>query len=196
MRALTLAVTALVFAAGVAGAESLAFDFDVDGDPGTIDAEVTAEVGEIVQAYLVIDEIPPGHDYVHGFQYGLALSDGLEFVGMSVVGLEGGMGNDGTTDGIIVTLDEPMLATEFPSFAMRFALKVVSASPQTAAIAPSTGWGNDYDGFLFLVSTTGVADDAITIEDVAAIEGQRVGRVNANPTPIEAVSWGEVKAHF
>lgn len=191
MKILTLLAIALVSLPGVSSAESLAFDFDIDDDPGTIDPDITAEVGDVVLAYLVVNEIPAGFDYVYGLEFGLGLSDGLDFRGMSVVGLQGAMATDGTNGWIVVTLDEPIPASEFPSFVVRFALKVTEASEQTARITPST---RSDGGFVYYVSSPDAG--LVTVEDVQAIEEQTIGRVNVVPTPTQIVSWGELKTHF
>ena len=56
-RTLRLATCLALFAVP-AGAGTLAFDFDTDGDPGTIEDTIDAEVGELVEAYLVVEGIP------------------------------------------------------------------------------------------------------------------------------------------
>lgn len=186
-------------------AQPLAFDFDTDGDPSTVADQITADVGEIVEAYLVVSGLPAGFAYLHGLQYGLSISDGLELVGYGLVasddgGLTGGMGIDDPAgdgaEGIALTLETAIPVGALPRFAMRFAVRVLDAGEQSVAVVPSTGWGTSYVGFVFLVSTSGSPDDVEEIVDAGAIEGQRTARINADPTPVDVVSWGAVKGSF
>jgi hypothetical protein len=205
MKTMTTMLAIALVLPGVAHAQSLAFDFDTDQDPTTVESEITASVGEIVEAYLVVNDVPDGYGYLHGLQYGLALTGGLELVGIGLVptvdgGLAGGMGlydpdGDGP-EGVLVTLDTPVDTETLPSFAMRFTVRVIADGAQTVSIVPSTGWGFPYDGFVYLVSTSGSLTQADEIVDAGAIDSQRVGTIAADPTPIETVSWSGMKAHF
>ena len=104
------------------------------------------------------------------------------------------MAQDGSL-GLAVIPSEPVPATEFPSFVMRFVFEVVDGGAQSAAIVPSRGWGHEASGFIYLVSE-GANDGPVQIEDADAIATQRVANVNAPATPVVRVSWSGVKAHF
>jgi len=187
-----IALTVLVAAPASAG--TLAFDFDTDEDPTTIESSISADVGELVEAYLVVEGIPEGYDYVHGLQFGLDLTAGLELAAIEVVGLVGAMAQDGSL-GLAVLPEEPVAAADFPSFVMRFVFEVLDGGPQSASIIPSRGWGQEAGGFIYLVSE-GVDGAVVQVEDVDALATQRSANVNAPPLPVVNVSWGEMKAHF
>jgi hypothetical protein len=179
---------------GTADARDIFFDFDSDGDPSTIENEVTADVGEILIGYMVVNDFPEEYGYLWAMQFGLDVSDGLELLGWSVPIERAGVLHDGP-EGIAIALgSEPFAREDLPVFAVRFIVRVLEESPQSVSIVPSSGWNSPFEEIQLLVS---VEPDGgyIQIDSPLTEIEQIAARINET-TPIEETSWTAIKRLF
>lgn len=177
-----------------AAAGMLAFDFDTDADPGTVDNTVEAEVGEIVEAYLVLSSLPVSHPWLKGVEFGLELTDGLSFVGMSAP-TSGALYLQDGIEGIAVAFGHDVDVEELPVFIMRFALQVTASGVQSVEVVPSSGFGHTYTGFVLTLAEY-PGGEPILLQSYLALLEQRRGLVNEAATPNVVCSWADVKGRF
>jgi hypothetical protein len=177
----------------------LAFDFDADGDPGTIQSDVEATPGEVLVANLVLSSIPNAHPWLRGAQFGIALTDGLEFLTMSGPDASALFLQD-DLDGIAVIFTDAIPVEELPVVIMRFAVRVTDESEQSMEVVPSTGWGVTYENFLLSLADGPYDENHFLYESAAAIPHQRRARVNeepeSDPTPDGPDTWSGVKQKY
>lgn len=108
-----LAALALAAPASAAGFD-FAIDFDTDGDPATIQGTVEASVGDIVEAYLVVDDFPTPWPMLWAALFGLDGTDGLELIGLFGTQPDrGGMLTDGPEESSS-PIRPPSSAMSFP----------------------------------------------------------------------------------
>jgi len=183
--------TALALALGVGPvhADLVAVDFDTDGDPSTIENEIVAGVGDLVRGYVALDYIPADYNYVHGLQFGILASSGLELVGLYPAG-SGGFLTDGPT-GIALAMSSAVPREELPVFLLSAIFEVTSTSTQTVEVIPSQGWGSIDDEIEFAVSYDG--SSLATVFDARMVDAQTRGYVNRGETPTLATTWGAIK---
>lgn len=190
------ALVSLLALATPAHAQMLAFDFDTDGVPGTVQSEVEAEIGDLVAANLVLSSVPNSKPWLHAVQFGMSLTDGLELVGLSAPVTGALILQDGL-EGLAVAFSSPIFIEDLPVVIMRFTVRVTNADPQSLAVVPSTGWGVPYDEFLLLLSQEAEGETTL-YGSPSAIPYQGKGRVNGTvaDVPIEASSWSGVKGRY
>ena len=111
----------------------LAFDFDDDGDPGTVIGEVSAEPGTLVEAYLVVNDFPAPYEFLGGMQFGLDFTDGLSLEGIQVATERAGILTDGH-QGIAVAIGVPFTRHDLPFFAGKFIFRVDETTPQSVEV--------------------------------------------------------------
>lgn len=192
-RSRSLALSAaLVITLGVgsAHADLVAVDFDTDGDPSTIENEISAEVGDLVQGFVALDYIPSDYNYIHGIQFGIGSSSGLELVGLYPAGAGGGFLTDGPT-AIALALSSPIAHEDLPVFLASVVFEVTSLETQVVEVTPSNGWGVQDTEIRFAVSYDG--SFMYEVFDARMMAAQTRGYVNRGETPIEATSWGAIK---
>ncbi len=187
----------ITFGAGQARGDVLAFDFDHDGDPNTVVSEIEAEVGTLVEAFLIVNKLLYEWQYthLHGLQFGLEATDGLEFLGMSLLGDRAMVINDGL-DGIAISFGEPLPIADLPAFAVRFVFRVVADVEQVVRAKPSTGFNHPLEGVLFAVSANG--GPLRSVESTIVLQTQSMGYVNKGSVvlPYRHSSWGAIKRLF
>jgi len=189
-----VALVAAAFAT-TASASDFRFDFDLDGEPGTIHNRVMADPGQLVEAYLVIHDIPAPYEMVQGAMFGLHHTDGLELIAMNPSG--GGLLMHDGHRGIAVAFD-PTHRSYLPRFAARFVFRVLTDTPQKAEVVPSTGWGQTYDAVQLAVRRH-AHSGAVSIDHPTAVETQVRALVNlysGDDVPVEDVTWGRIKGLY
>lgn len=193
--AAALAAATTITLALPVSASDFRFDFDMDGEPSTIHNRVMATPGTLVEAYLVIHDIPTGYELVQGAMFGLNVTEGLELIAMSAS--DGGLLMHDGHAGIAVAFD-PTDRTFLPRFAARFVFRVLTDTPQKAEVVPSSGWGHAYESVQLAVRVRAHAD-VITIDHVTAVETQMRALVNlhtGDDVPVDEVTWGRIKGLF
>ena len=191
MRRLVWLVIAAMSVAGGAQAQSLAFDFDTDGDPTTIESEITAEVGDIVEAYLVVEDFLTPYPLLWGLMFGLDATAGLQLIGLYDTQDSGGMMHDGS-EGIALAYSNPFDRNELPVFVARFLFRVMDPSEQTVKLAASTGWGTTQTGVVWAVSD--YQGNVVEVTDANTLATQQIGRVQSSEQlPTIESSWGKIK---
>jgi len=183
----------LWLAVSSAEAAWVAFDFDTDGDASTIQNEIVADVGDLVQGYLVIGGFPEALPTLSGIQFGLEASSGLAFRALAVAdpSLRWGMLVDGGTKGIAMVTTSRIPREDLPIFLIRFVYQVTDEGLQEVRVTPSRGWGRTFQGIEY--AGFNEDGDVLTVEDDWGIGTQVAARVSVNPTPVEELSWGAIK---
>jgi hypothetical protein len=183
----------LWLAGNSANAAWVAFDFDTDGDPSTIQNEIVADVGDLVQGYLVVGGFPEALHTLSAIQFGLESSSGLAFRALAAAdpSFRWGVLIDGGTKGIAMATTTRIPREDLPIFLIRFVYQVTDDGLQEVKVAPSRGWGRTFQGIVYAGHNED--GDLLTIEDDWGIGTQIAARVSVNPTPVEELSWGAVK---
>lgn len=187
-----LAALALAAPASAAGFD-FAIDFDTDGDPATIQGTVEASVGDIVEAYLVVDDFPTPWPMLWAALFGLDGTDGLELIGLFGTQPDrGGMLTDGP-EGIVVAYTTPFERHELPAFVARFVFRITDGGEQTVKLAPSTGWGVEQSGVVWTVSQD-VEAPLVDLTDAVTLATQQVGTIRPREDlPTLPASWSKIK---
>jgi hypothetical protein len=195
-----VAIVAVVAAAlvGIAAVGSaapqppvLAFDFDTDQDPTTIQNEVQAAPGDLVQAFLVINDFPLPWEFLGGAEFGLEFDSGLRLEGVLPGTEQGAVMNDGHR-GIVVAWGMPYTRHNLPAFAASFVFSVLSEETQTVRVVPSTGWGTTSTGFTFAVRSQQTSG-WVEVESPAVLASQLAGIVRSGQLPTVDTTWGSIK---
>jgi hypothetical protein len=192
---LVVTAAAVLISSAPAAAQKLVFDFDIDDDPGTIRNVITAEVGTLVEAYLVVQGFPVPYTFLGGLQFGLQFSDGLAFAGVRGVDDRVGFLMDGP-EGFAVAFGRNIARDELPMFSLAFVFRVTGPGEQEVRVTPSTGWNTTYEGVLYSVGNDPDNPATTLIEDPHALATQVSGIVNRDPVPIIESSWGAIKKLF
>lgn len=193
-RLFTFVVLSAVAMTSPAAADGFDFaiDFDTDGDPSTIQSTVEASVGDIVEAYLVVNDFLTPWPDLWAVMFGVDATAGLELTGLYGTQSErGGMLTDGS-DGVVLAYTTPFRRWEVPMFAARLLFRVTALGDQTVKLAPSTGWGVAQTGVVWTVSEEG--GPLVDVTDSGALVTQRAGTiVPRDPLPIQSTTWTKIK---
>jgi hypothetical protein len=197
------ALTSLLFVASAlswtssANAAWLAFDFDEDGDPATIRSEIVADVGDIVEGYLVLGGFPTEYEYFAAIQFGLEATSGLGFRGLAAVpDRSWGVLTDGMQGIVLALRNERVHQDDLPIFLLRFLFEVTDSGEQGVKVTPSTGWGHVYSDIVYVLYHEEERGAMYTVRSAWGIQTQIPAIVMARPTPIAETSWGAIKGLY
>lgn len=173
-------------------ARTLAFDFDLDGDPSTWQSTIVAPTGALLEAFLVVSDFPEPYEELHYIEFGLELTDGLDLIAVGAVEGDGYFYHH-HADIIAIGSSVPLTRDDLPNFRVRVIFRVETPGPQSVRVVPSDRFGRPLDGFLF-----GLWDghQLVDVLDTNVLIQQQAARVNDGDLPTERRSWASIKDEY